>query len=254
MGMYGHLEVTDRGAVRTITLNRPEVLNACDSQTHLELQEAMREADAAPGVGAVVITGAGRAFCAGSDIRETSRLSGADAYEYIRLDYATKNVVASSRKPTVAAVHGYCLGGGAELALACDIRVLSDSAVVAFPETGLGTIPGSGGLQRLPAIVGRGVALEWVVTGVRVTAQRAFEAGFANRVVSVDALGEACHELGVLLASRDRQALHLAKVALDAFPPSDNGMIAVYHQLASAACHAGDSFRESTKTYGEDRS
>src|SRR5690606_12885901 len=214
----GHLAVSVRDRVATVELQRPEVLNALHSDTHRELQRVMAELDLDDGVGAVVLRGAGRAFCSGSDLREIGDLVGVDARRYVRLDFTTKNRIAGLSKPVVAAIHGWCVGGGVQLALACDIRVAAADAMFSMREVSLGSVPGSGGLQRLPAVVGVGVAKDWILTGRDVSAAEAQRRGLVTEVVAPDRLAERAHQLAAELAARNPTALHLAKVALDPRP------------------------------------
>ena len=228
-------EVRER--VATITLNRPEVLNACNSATHLEVQRAVEKAELDDGVRVLVITGAGRAFCSGSDLREVGQFKGAAARRYLKLDFDTKNRVAACTKPVVAALHGHVAGGGFELGLACDIRLVADNVLFSLPEIVLGTIPGSGGLQRLPQVVGLGIAKEWALTGRRIDAQEALRTGLANHVHPLEQLQSAALAFASALAERAPLSLQLAKVALDPEPPASAGLIGSYHMLASQACH-----------------
>lgn len=232
-----------------VLLDGAQVLNALHSRTHEQLARSVSELGRRPDVGAIVITGAGRAFCAGSDLREVGALTGEAAQRYVALDFATKNAVAGSSKPVVAAIRGHCVGGGAELALACDIRIAATDAVFGFPEVPLGSVPGSGGLQRLPKVVGLGVAKDWILTGRDVTAQEAYERGLVSRLVPPDDLERAAHELGRALAGRSSTAVWLAKVALDPEPPADRGLVAAFQMLAGDACHADPAYADATRRF-----
>jgi enoyl-CoA hydratase/carnithine racemase len=241
-----HLSVTVADRVATVEINRPEVLNALHSGTHREMQDVFDQLELRDDVGAILLCGAGRAFCAGSDLREVGALTGADARRYVQLDFATKNRVAGSAKPVVAAIQGWCVGGGVELALACDIRVAADDAVFSMREVPLGSIPGSGGLQRLPAVVGLGVAKDWVLTGRDVDAAEADRRGLVTRVVPAAGLRAEATALAGTLAGRNPTALHLAKVALDPAPEPDRGLVATYQMLAGAACHDDEGYQQRT--------
>jgi enoyl-CoA hydratase/carnithine racemase len=233
---FRRLLYATRDRVATVTLNRPEVLNALDSTGHREVQAAIDEAEGDDAVRVIVLTGAGRAFCSGSDIRHVRDFRGADARRYVKLDFSTKNRVATCSKPVIAALHGHVAGGGFELALACDMRFVADNVVFSLPEIVLGTIPGSGGLQRLPQVVGLGIAKEWALTGRRIDAEEAFRTGLANGVFALDELMPRTLALARELAERSAIALALAKVALDPAPPAPAGLIGTYHTLASQAC------------------
>jgi enoyl-CoA hydratase/carnithine racemase len=235
--------------VATVTLDGPHVLNALHSETHRELQRVFDELDLRDDVGAVVVRGAGRAFCSGSDLREIGDIDGANARRYVQLDWATKNRIAASSKPVIAAIHGFCVGGGLELAAACDIRIAADDAVFAMPEVSLGSVPGSGGLQRLPALVGLGVAKDWILTGREVPAEEAYRRGLVTRLVPAAALEQEAVAFARLVAGRSATAMHLAKVALDPHPQPDRGLVATYQMLAGAACHSDPRYHERTSRY-----
>jgi enoyl-CoA hydratase/carnithine racemase len=241
---YRYLNVDVNPPVVTITLNRPEVLNACNSATHLEVQQAIDEAELNDDVKVLVFAGSGRSFCAGSDLREVSQFHGAAARRYIQLDFATKNRVAACRKPVVAALHGHVVGGGFELALACDIRFVAEDVQFSLPEISLGTIPGSGGLQRLPQIVGLGIAKEWALTGRRIGAEEALRTGLANRVVPHDQLMPETLTFARELGTKASLALNLARVALDPSPPPTFGLAGTFHVLASQVCHDDPAYRK----------
>lgn len=243
------LMVEQRGRVRIITLNRPEVLNACNSATHREVQAALDAAELDADTRCIILTGAGRAFCSGSDLREVGQFQGEAARRYIKLDFDTKNRIAACAKPVIGALHGHVAGGGFEMALACDIRVVAEDVLFSLPEIRLGTIPGSGGLQRLPQVVGLGIAKEWAFTGRRIDAQEAFRTGLANRVVPRESLLDAAVALAAEIAERSAIALTLAKVALDPEPPATHGLVGTYHMLASAACHDDPTYRSEGGAY-----
>jgi enoyl-CoA hydratase len=169
------------------------VLNALDRATLAELDEAARRFEADPGAGALVVTGAGeKSFVAGADIKELAPLDPRGAEELSRFGQSVFDRFERSSKPVIAAVNGYAFGGGFELALACHVRIASENAVMGLPEVGLGIIPGYGGTQRLPRLVGPGRALELILTGRRVKADEAERLGIVNRVVPLAGLlGEA---------------------------------------------------------------
>jgi enoyl-CoA hydratase/carnithine racemase len=249
--VFQYLQTELDGPVAIITLNRPEVLNACNPAMHREVQAAMDWIDTTEAVKVAVIIGAGRAFCSGSDLREVGKLQGVNARRYLQLDFTTKNRVAACTKPVIAAMHGHVAGGGFELALACDMRFVADNVLFSLPEINIGTIPGSGGLQRLPAIVGLGIAKEWAMTGRRIDADEAYRRGLANRVVALDELKSATVAFAQDLAGRSAIALFLSKVALDPAPPAASGMVGVYHMLASEACHDDPVYRDRAGGFGK---
>jgi enoyl-CoA hydratase/carnithine racemase len=248
---FQYLQYAVEEGVALITLNRPEVLNACNSATHREVQAAIERAELDDGVHAVVLTGAGRAFCSGSDLREVGQFQGAAARRYLKLDFTTKNRIATCSKPVIAALHGHVAGGGFELALACDIRLVADNVQFSLPEILLGTIPGSGGLQRLPQIVGLGIAKEWAFTGRKIGAEEAYRTGLANHVYPPDRLLDEAKAFARELAKRTALSLTLAKVALDPTPPAADGMIGIYHTLASQACHDDPMYTQQAGSYAK---
>ena len=246
---YDHMQVSIADRVATITLNRPEVLNACNSATHRETQRVFDDLEADQGVRVIVVAGAGRAFCSGSDLREVGKFVGADAQQYVKLDFLTKNRIAACAKPVIAALHGHVAGGGFEMALACDIRIVAENVLFSLPEIVLGTIPGSGGLERLPAIVGLGIAKEWALTGRRIDANEAFQRGLANKVVPLDRLLPEAQAFARELTQRSPTALALAKVCLDGDQPTGSQLVLSYHMLACDACHSDPFYQERTKGY-----
>lgn len=213
------LDVADR--VATVTINRPDKLNALSTQVIAELDAMFATLAGRADVGAIVLTGAGRAFVAGADVAEIA--AAADTPEGLAA-LSTRGSAVFTRierlgKPVIAAVNGFALGGGCELALACHLRVASTHAKFGLPETKLGLIPGYGGTQRLPRLVGQGRALQMILTGEAVDAETAMRIGLANVVAAPDLLLEA--------------ARSLAKTA------AANGPLALAHALAAVTAGAG---------------
>ena len=195
-------------------LNRPQALNALDREMYLGLEEQLAAAAADDDVRVVVFAGCGRAFCAGTDI---GALEGAEADAVRKLalvENGAFNAIEDFPKPTLAALHGYALGGGCELALACDYRVAAASAVLGQPEVDMGWLPAAGATFRLPAAVGRARAWELMATGRHINAVEAERIGLIQRVVEADALMEEVVEMGRLLAQKDPQVLRGLKEVL----------------------------------------
>ena len=211
------------GGVATVTLNRPKSLNALNTALLTELQEALRDAEADTEVRAVVVTGAGeKAFCAGADVGELLEKSPAEASEWSRWVQGIISGVEKMKKPVVAKINGFCLGGGLELAMACDFRVASERARFGQPEVNLAIIPGGGGTQRLPRLVGKTKALEMLTTGEQIGAEQALRLGLVSRVVPVGEEGEeesgldaAVSELVKKLLSKSPAALGIIKRAVN---------------------------------------
>jgi enoyl-CoA hydratase/carnithine racemase len=206
-------QVDDQIAV--LSLNRPRAHNALNARLTEDFQRALERAEADADVRIIVIRGCGdRAFSAGRDITEFVAAESLVAERQQRLQPKWTDMLAASAKPTVAAIHGYCLGGGLEVALACDIRIATDAATFALPEVHLGIVPGAGGTQRLPQIVGLGQALRLILTGERIDAQHALRIGLVSRVVPPEALDEAVHEETAMLLRGAPRALAYAKEAV----------------------------------------
>ena len=205
---FTNLLVEDRGAVRRITLNRPEKLNALNLATLRELLSAFTAAACDDGVRVVVLTGAGpKAFVAGADIAEMNSLTPIQARDFSREGQRLMRTIETLGKPVIAMVNGFALGGGLELAMACHLRIAADSARVGQPEVNLGLIPGFGGTQRLVRLCGRGPALELCLLGAPIDAARAQALGIVTRVVPADQLGAETDALADQLAAAAPQAL-----------------------------------------------
>jgi enoyl-CoA hydratase len=212
------VEVERRGGVGWIVLNRPDQINAINDDIRRGVPAALAELDGDPSVRVIVIRGAGaRGFCAGADIKE--RRPAETSLQVRRRMQKSRWIEALDRteKPVIAAIHGYCMGGGMELALACDLRFAAPDAVFALPETGLGLIPGGGGTQRLGSVVGPGRALDLLLTGDRVDARRAFDIGLITRMAdSTDSLLAEVAVLAERIAQRPPTATLFAKQAIRA--------------------------------------
>lgn len=206
-----------RGATALLTLNRPDSMNAIDRAMRAELPAAVRRAGEDPEVRVIVVAGAGaRAFCAGADVREFNQpQSVVEARAERQVSGGWNDVLEAVRKPTIAAIRGYCLGGGLEVALACDIRIAAEGSTFGLPEVGLGLIPGAGGTQRLQRVVGLGHALWMALSGDRVTAERAYEIGLITQLVSpAEALLERALETAERLSRNAPLAVSYAKEAV----------------------------------------
>ena len=201
------------GRVITARLNRPERLNALSSEVMTQLVGALTPLDRDPTVGCFVVTGTGRAFAAGADIGE---MAGRTQHDVVTEDYfAGWEAFAALRTPKVAAVNGYALGGGCELAMMCDVVLAADTAVFGQPELTLGVIPGIGGTQRLTRLVGRARALDLILTGRRLSAAEAERWGLVSRVVPADVLSAAAAEIAATIAGFSRPAVTAAREAVD---------------------------------------
>jgi len=210
---YETILTSTEGPIGLITLNRPKALNALNTQLMNEIGAALAAFDADEAIRCIVITGAGeRAFCAGADIREMGRRGPIDMLKEFRSPLW--DIVRTLGKPVIAAVNGFALGGGCELAMCCDIILAADTARFGQPEINLGIIPGAGGTQRLPRAIGKYRAMEWVLTGNQFTAQEAFQAGLVNRVVPAASLLDEAKKLALEIAARPPIAVKMAKQAV----------------------------------------
>lgn len=202
-----------RGKVGLITLNRPHVLNALSSAMLSDVHSAVGELEGDERIGAIVIAGSGRAFAAGADINEMQHRTYA---EMQRTDFLSDwECVASARKPTIAAVGGFALGGGCELAMMCDILIASDAAKFGQPEINLGVIPGIGGSQRLTRAVGKAVAMDMVLTGRTIDAREAAQAGLVSRIVAQEDLLDEALRVAATIATQSRPVALAAKEAVN---------------------------------------
>jgi enoyl-CoA hydratase len=206
--------VRTEGRVGIVTLNRPKALNALNGQLMDELGTALQAFDADPEIGCMVITGSEKAFAAGADIGDMAQLSFADVYGQ---DYITRNweTIRGVRKPVIAAVSGFALGGGCELAMMCDFIIAADNAKFGQPEIKLGIIPGAGGTQRLPRAVGKAKAMDLVLTGRMMDAAEAERAGLVSRVVPLDKLMDEALGAALTIAALGLPSVMAAKEAVN---------------------------------------
>ncbi len=248
------LLVEIKEGVAFVTINRPDKLNALNAAAKRELQDVMRTLRDDPAVAVVVLTGAGeKAFVAGTDIEELTSLGTATGEEFSREGQKVFDLIESLGKPVIAAVNGYALGGGCELAMACTLRIASERAKFGQPEVNLGVIPGYGGTQRLPRLIGKGKALEMILTGAPIGADEALRLGLVNSVVPAGELLHAADTLARTIAAKSRPAVRLA---LDAVQNSAEHSLrdgqAKEAALFGEACGTED-FREGTRAFLEKR-
>ena len=204
-----------RGPVAWITLNRPEALNAINDAVRHALPKAIRKADEDPSIRVLVIRGAGaRGFCAGADIKEFSASVPAITRRQMLVHDAWVEAFDRARKPVIAAIHGHCVGGGLEIAVACDIRIASDDAILGYPEVSLGIITGAGGAQKLLRIVGLGRALDMMLTTERISAEEAYRIGLVTRLTRSENLEAEASEIANKIASLPPMAVVFAKELL----------------------------------------
>ncbi len=245
-------ELGDEG-VATLTINRPKQLNALNTAVIDDLAQCVAYIAATDAVRGVIVTGAGpKSFVAGADIKQFTTLDAATGRAFAQRGQAVFSQLEQLSKPVIAAVNGFALGGGCELAMACHLRVASENARFGQPEVNLGVVPGYGGTQRLPRLVGRGRALEMILTGEMVTAQRAYEMGLVNRVVPAEELMPAAQALMQTILGKAPIAVALSLNAVYAADqPQQQGMD---HEavLFGQACDTSD-FREGVAAFLERR-
>lgn len=251
---YRNLEISNRGAVRIIIVNRPDKLNALNRDTLNELSIAFTQAAQDDAVRAIVLTGAGeKAFVAGADIAEMNGYTPVQAQNFSRAGQQLMSSIERLGKPVIARVQGFALGGGMELAMACHLRVASEKAKFGQPEINLGLIPGFGGTQRLLRLAGRGAALELCLSGTPIGAQRAYELGIVTRVVAPEALDETVNALAdQLAAAAPLAAAGILDAVLQGGEASiDQGL--EFETQAFALAFATDDMREGTTAFLEKR-
>jgi enoyl-CoA hydratase len=206
---YQNIIVETRGSVGLVTLNRPQALNALNEALIAELNQALSTFEADPEIGCAVITGSEKAFAAGADVKEMAQKGYVEAYLGRFLDGWTE--ISETRKPVIAAVSGFCLGGGLELAMMCDVIIASETARFALPEITLGIMPGAGGTQRLPRFIGKAKAMDLILTGRMMDAAEAERSGLVARVVAPDRLLDEALTAAARIASYSRPIVMMAK-------------------------------------------
>lgn len=215
---YENIIVENEGAVMRITINRPKQLNALNGTTIGELSTAFKAGESDESVRAIIVTGSGdKAFVAGADIKEFAEFSVEEGKELSRKGHQNLfDLVENLKTPVIAAINGYCLGGGLELAMSCHIRIASDNAMMGLPEVSLGVIPGYGGTQRLTQLVGKGKALELIMTAGMMKAEEAKDWGLVNHVTFQKELMELAEKIAGRIAKNSPRAIGLAIEAVNA--------------------------------------
>ncbi|MEO8069716.1 MAG: enoyl-CoA hydratase-related protein [Flavobacteriales bacterium] len=251
---FNNLLIDDANGVRTITINRPDKLNALNRETIDELDQALSAADVDSAVRTLVITGSGpKAFVAGADIKEFAHFTVPEG-KALSADGQRKlfDHVERMSKPVIAAVNGFALGGGLELAMSCHVRIASDNARMGLPEVSLGVIPGYGGTQRLARLVGKGKAMEMIFTAGMIKADEALQWGLVNHVVAQDALLAKCSEIATAIMKNSPTALAAAIRAVNAgYEPGADGMQREIEEFGK--CFGTADFKEGTSAFMEKR-
>ncbi len=237
--------------IAVVLLNRPAQLNALSDELMEELVAALRELDADKAIRCVVLGGSERAFAAGADIGELSFPTPIELYYARRVE--RWDAIRSLWTPVVAAVSGYCLGGGCELAMSCDLIVASETARFGQPETGLGIIPGAGGTQRLTRAVGKALAMDMILSGRQLTAREALAAGLVARVVAREAWLDEAKRVAREIASKGPVATRLAKEAVDRAYETTLGLGLEYERRALYLAFASEDAKEGLRAFVEKR-
>lgn len=245
-------EKKDRAAI--VTINRPKALNALNRDTLEELLACFTALEEDREIAAVIITGAGdKAFVAGADISAMQDMDTLAGREFGQLGQRVMNSVETFSRPVIGAINGFALGGGCELALACDFRIASDSARFGQPEVNLGVIPGFGGSQRLPRLVGTGHAMELLVTGEIIDAEQACRIGLVNRVVSAAQLMDECLQVVEKISRKGPLAVRLCKEAVRGGMQMDIDRACRYESELFGICFASADQKEGMRAFLEKR-
>jgi enoyl-CoA hydratase len=251
---YETIRIEKRDRIAFVTIHRPDKLNALNAQTKSELKELFLGLRNDPDVDAVILTGSGeKAFAAGTDIKELTELDEQKGKTFSEGGQEVFNLIENLGKPVIAAINGYALGGGAELALACHIRIASENAKFGQPEVNLGIIPGYGGTQRLARLVGKGRATEMILTGDQVNAQEALNIGLVNKVVPLADLLKTSESMAQKIIGKGQVAVKLALMAVNATHEMSLASGQAYEAELFGRCCASEDFKEGTAAFLEKR-
>lgn len=245
------VEIED--GIGTVTLNRPEVLNALNSQVFTEVGEACAELGADDSVRVVIITGGEKVFAAGADIKQLSTLNAVDVAVGNRPSIKAFDIIENLNKPVIAAIAGYALGGGCELTLVADVRIASEDAQFGLPEIKLGILPGAGGTQRLPRLIGAGKAKEMIFSGDFISAEEALRVGLVNKVVPANQLLVEAKKMAKRFAARGAVAIRLAKTCVNEGLRMDLDMALQYEHKCFSLLFATEDQKEGMQAFAEKR-
>ncbi|MCX7732607.1 MAG: enoyl-CoA hydratase-related protein [candidate division WOR-3 bacterium] len=249
---FRYLLVEEKPPVCWVRFNRPPV-NALNTGMVLEIERLFDELGTKPEITVVILTGQGKAFIAGADIAEMSSFSALAARQFAQQGHRCLDKIAGIEKVVIAAINGFALGGGCELALACDLRIMAEGAKIGQPEVNLGLIPGFGGTQRLARLVGPGIAKEMIFTGEPVDAAEAWRIGLVNRVVKPEELLSVTGEIAERIASRGPAAVRLAKACINHGLDTDLQTGCAFEIEAFGVCFASGEPAEGTRAFLEKR-
>jgi enoyl-CoA hydratase len=254
MEQYKNLRIEKEENIGWIIINRPDKLNALNHETINELHQAFLSFQEDNEVKVILLTGSGeKAFVAGADIKELSELDLSSGKKYVLEGQRLMNLIENFNKPVIAVINGYALGGGTEIALACHMRIASDNARMGQPEVKLGLIPGFGGTQRLPRLVGKGTAMEMILSGKNIDAKEAYRIGLVNQVVTPEELKPTCKKLAQIIAANGPKAVKYGIQAINKGleKPLNEGLL-LEAELFGETCATEDS-KEGTQAFLEKR-
>jgi enoyl-CoA hydratase len=250
---FENIIVETDGNLGILKINRPDVLNAVNIETMLEIERAMVDFQKDDTIAVVIITGEGKSFVSGSDIARLAEMDSLKAREYSKIGQRVLSYIENVEKPVIAAVNGYALGSGCELAMACDIRIASDKAKFGQPEVKLGLIPGHAGTQRLARLVGVGKAKELIYTGDIIDGQEAVRIGLVNQVVTSDALMEEVKNIAKKIAGVGTTAVRIAKTVINRGIDTNLKTANSYEMEAFSILFSTDEAKEGMKAFLEKR-
>lgn len=251
---YKNLLIDIRDRIAIITVNRPDKLNALNHNTLIELHSAFEELKTNPEVFVVILTGSGeKAFVAGADISELNKLDMLEAKKFSEFGQSVFSLIENFDKPVIAAVNGFALGGGCELALSCHIRLASENAKFGQPEVNLGIIPGYGGTQRLTRLINSGRAMEMILTGDMIDASEANKIGLVNKVYPQSDLMSKAWEMAVKISSKGQQAIRFAVKAINIVDEVSSVQGQNFEASLFALCCGTEDFKEGTSAFLEKR-
>jgi enoyl-CoA hydratase len=250
---YETLIVTKEDWLATIMFNRPKAMNASNQQSIADLTAALADIEADDNILAVIMTGGDKVFAAGGDIKYFSEAGHLEMEKFIAKCHACHDTMVASAKPYIAAIAGLALGGGCEMALACDIRIAAENAIFGLPEINIGIIPGAGGTQRLPRVVGEGWARHLILTGDMIDAKTAFKIGLVTKVVPAEELMETAKKVAKGLARKSPMGVRSAKKCIAMSAATDMPSALAYEQKAWAFLFSGSDRAEGMKAFLEKR-
>src|SRR5215813_8392169 len=251
---YENITLESKNKIGYVTINRPKVLNALNMQTMEELRQAFAEIKGNKDVRVVILTGAGeKSFVAGADINELQKNNPVEAKEYTHRGQAVLDVIENLGKPVIACINGFALGGGCELAMACTMRLASENAKLGQPEVKLGLIPGYGGTQRLPRLVGKGLAMQQILTGEMITAQEAHRIGLVNEVTAPADLIPRAEAIAAKIIANAPLAVQYAMEAVNKGMEMTLSEALYLEATLFGVCCATEDKKEGTKAFLEKR-